>query len=682
MSFWNVSHSASVALLILGLPANAATSDLWTAARGGDAGTVRDLVRAGSKVDAVDQAGQTALMKAAQAASFGALRELLRLGADPAILSPDGKSALAYVDEAREEALPCQLILRAYAFNKTNGRTPAGRPSRPNLVLLFEPTVNYLHPALKKSYYVNEAELKGKPGVDDDGNGFVDDIYGWNLDADQPHAINPIQYQIYLQGKDDIVRLFKAYNDRKLLRISAEEYSTIRRGYDNPLAKIFGRNPGFANGDFLDQAISLSHGSHVAGIVLDHSSQEALIHTLSWQSFGDAAQYSRSRSPDELARAARNGSEFLRLYRADILVESLAAGRRLSDYVRQTGAGVVNMSMGANLEGFAKQAQGLAYYYISKGKGPLLSGGLASPDAEELQQMLPKLAFECYIANSVKFLIPMAENPDVLFVISSGNDGADNDKGFQSPAYLSRFMPNSITVGAVDDHNEEASFSNTGLRSVDIMAPGVQIRSTAIPEASVLMDGTSMAAPAVAGAAAFLRAKRPQTTAAELKKLIVYTAEQFGALAQSVSSGGVLDQRRLSGLAGSNRQQAMVFTGAALRATRCDPKGFPERFSDAELFSERATALDPDNWELWADRALILHRKGDTAAALGPSDRAIQLADKDSSISASDRALCYHNRGLFHLVLGHTDQARSDAKAAMALGPKFKMDEDLQALGK
>jgi uncharacterized membrane protein len=566
-------------------------SGLAAAASVDDVPKLLALLAAGAKPDERDAGGHTPLMHAAYRLHFNALRTLLQAGADPTLTTTHGDLALDFVPPDQPESRPCALLLRAYAFLRQNARTRAGRPARPNLVMLFEPTVNYLHPRIARSYYVNTAERDGRPGVDDDGNGFVDDVYGWNLDADEAHTINQSQYQLYLQSREVVARLFEAHNAFKRGKLSREDYLEVRAGFTNPFARIFGQGKGQTDGDFLDRARTLAHGSHVAGIVLEHSKDEALLHTLSWKAFGEAKDLAESLSTQELARKYPNDFlQYLEAYRAQVLAEALASGRRMSDYLRTTGAGVVNLSMGQDFAGAIEAAKKLALtYHEVNGRE------LTEAQGEDLLRALKPVAFELYAAWTIQCLVPAYENPDVLFVIAAGNDGADNDQTLQSPAYLSRLLPNVVTVAATRlSWAFLAEFSNRGKLSVDLGAPGVNILSTAIPEASVMMDGTSMSAPAVSGAAAWLRKHRPDLTAPQVKKLLVYSAAPDATMDGQIASGAVLNEPVLYRLADPNpaaRAEAVGFI--THRATELDSPAYPEHLADIQWIRQLASAPLP-----------------------------------------------------------------------------------------
>lgn len=103
--------------------------------------------------------------------------------------------------------------------------------------------------------------------------------------------------------------------------------------------------------------------------------------------------------------------------------------------------------------------------------------------------------------------ITRAQQKGVLFVAAAGNTEGrhNNDTGPYYPA--SHTQPNIITVGAIDVNDKASSFTHYGPKSVDIGAPGVGIVSTVRNGKYAKFDGTSMACPHVAGAAALVWTK-------------------------------------------------------------------------------------------------------------------------------------------------------------------------------
>ncbi|MGY4765929.1 S8 family peptidase [Kribbella sp. CWNU-51] len=104
----------------------------------------------------------------------------------------------------------------------------------------------------------------------------------------------------------------------------------------------------------------------------------------------------------------------------------------------------------------------------------------------------------------------------VTYAVAAGNESADACQG--SPAR----EPAAITVGATDDQDKKATFSNFG-KCVDLFAPGVDIMSVGItdPEATAKMSGTSMATPHVAAGVALYLADHPDATPADVATALV-----------------------------------------------------------------------------------------------------------------------------------------------------------------
>jgi subtilisin family serine protease len=156
--------------------------------------------------------------------------------------------------------------------------------------------------------------------------------------------------------------------------------------------------------------------------------------------------------------------------------------------------------------------------------------------------------------------IHRAQQAGVLFVAAAGNDGTDNDvTPFYPASYTeyvervgSRFvhpLTNIISVGASDRNDNKAGFSNYGATSVDLMAPGVEMRSTRQGSDSAYQtgQGTSFAAPVVAGAAALLAADNPDDSVGQLVAKMLAGVETIDSLAGLCVTGGRLELSSLVG---------------------------------------------------------------------------------------------------------------------------------------
>lgn len=130
------------------------------------------------------------------------------------------------------------------------------------------------------------------------------------------------------------------------------------------------------------------------------------------------------------------------------------------------------------------------------------------------------------------------ENFGGPFVAASGNDGVNTDG---APHYPSSYTSsNIISVAAVSNKGELASFSNYGVNSVDIAAPGVDIVST-YPGSYAYMSGTSMATPHVAGVVALMKSYKPDATTNELIQALYASGRVLSSLSGKVGTGKMVD---------------------------------------------------------------------------------------------------------------------------------------------
>ena len=136
--------------------------------------------------------------------------------------------------------------------------------------------------------------------------------------------------------------------------------------------------------------------------------------------------------------------------------------------------------------------------------------------------------------------VAAAGQTGIIFVAAAGNDANNNDGPFSLyPASHADDLI--ISVAATDRSNRLASFSNYGVTSVDISAPGVAIYSTLPGGTYGFQQGTSMAAPHVAGAVAILASAFPNARASEIRDAILDSAVPSASLANRVATGGLLN---------------------------------------------------------------------------------------------------------------------------------------------
>ncbi len=141
--------------------------------------------------------------------------------------------------------------------------------------------------------------------------------------------------------------------------------------------------------------------------------------------------------------------------------------------------------------------------------------------------------------------IRAAGEAGILFVAAAGNNGTSNDK---SPHYPSNYdLPNVISVAALDRTDQLASFSNFGIKTVHIAAPGKDILSTWLGDNYREASGTSMATPYVAGTAALILASEPKLSVEKLRERLLSSVDKLDSLNGKVESGGRLNAAKSVG---------------------------------------------------------------------------------------------------------------------------------------
>ena len=146
-------------------------------------------------------------------------------------------------------------------------------------------------------------------------------------------------------------------------------------------------------------------------------------------------------------------------------------------------------------------------------------------------------------SRALEDVIRKAYDEGILFVAASGNASTNNDR---SPHYPSSY-DNVISVAALDRNDQLASFSNYGVKSVQIAAPGKDILSTWLGDAYEEHSGTSMATPVVAGVAALVIANQPRISVAELRQKLLASVDKLDSLNGKVASGGRINAAKAVG---------------------------------------------------------------------------------------------------------------------------------------
>lgn len=195
---------------------------------------------------------------------------------------------------------------------------------------------------------------------------------------------------------------------------------------------------------------------------------------------------------------------------------------------------------GVGLTGVAWNVRMMGLKFLSKSGGGSLEDALKSIDyatkmgAHIMSNSWGGGGFSQALYDSIE----RASEKGILFVAAAGNHRANND---QRPSYPASYeVPNVISVAAVDNRGQLASFSCYGKTSVDMGAPGVDIMSST-PDGYAVWDGTSMATPHVSGVAALVLSNEPNIEMTELKDRLIRTSRPAAGLRGKVVSSGIVN---------------------------------------------------------------------------------------------------------------------------------------------
>ncbi len=450
------------------------------------------------------------------------------------------------------DSIPGMSLDKAYQF-------VADKKATTIVVAVIDSGIDINHEDLKDNIWVNSDEIANN-GKDDDKNGYIDDIHGWNLlggkggatpeqlevtriykklnakyankTEDQIDAKDKEEFVFYLKVKKDFDKRVKeatlnydAYKGTKKMLADADE-ATIKK-LNKKVYTIEDLNT-------LDPADRspmlmrvLADGATVAEVYeqLDgglkyYGSQVNVMYNLDFngRTTGD--------NPYDI-KDVPYGNQ----YTIGSLVDEMH-GTHVSGIILAT------RNNGIGMNGVAKNVKLLTVRAVPDGDEYDKDIALAIRYAVDNGAKVINMSFgKSYSPNKewVYDAIKYAASKDVLLVHAAGNDGKNIDKSenypTDAPDKVNEYADNVITVGAMTRHYDEnlvATFSNYGKLNVDIFAPGLEIYSTVPHNKYKSIQGTSMAAPEVVGVAALVRSYYPQLSASQVKHIIMNSGTKVG----------------------------------------------------------------------------------------------------------------------------------------------------------
>lgn len=435
-----------------------------------------------------------------------------------------------------------------------------GRKSTPVIVAVLDGGVDVFHEDLEDVLWTNPKEIPGN-GIDDDGNGYIDDVYGWNFignangeNVDEDNLEVTRLIRIYEPKYVSVLpstplsererREFVAYQKMitdytsKMDEASFGKlnYGRLKEELDS-IVKTIGKAPKDITKEDLDRFDPESDRQKmVVRIARKESADNSFEKFLG--DIGDAADYfsdqvdfhlNKDFDPRHIVGDDYEDSSERHYGNNDVKGPDADHGTHVAGII----AAKRNNDKGIN--GVADQVKIMSVRLVPNGdeRDKDVANGIryAVDNGAKIINMSFGKGY-VYDKEAVDEAVKYAESKDVLLVHAAGNDASDNDVVENYPTkYFTDSLDaviseasNWITVGATSwQENSDllASFSNYGYRSVDVFAPGVKINSTMPDSQYKEQQGTSMAAPVVSGLAALLRAYYPELTAPEVKDIII-----------------------------------------------------------------------------------------------------------------------------------------------------------------
>lgn len=373
-------------------------------------------------------------------------------------------------------------------------------------IAVIDSGMDYKHEMIVPNLWTNPNEVFDRR--DNDGNGYQDDVHGWNF-AEQNGQI--IDYSYLGTFSPDCKKFFDIQGKRFLNQATEEEISWMKAKVQDPkFLKEMGKF-----GNFI-------HGTHVAGITIRGTKSQAMGLKLIPTEIKPFFEMMKSQKSSTADRWELLATMFDTLAREQM--------KMLSDIARLAAFHKMDIANGSFGTGFnqAKMITDNAYKILFFKK-----------PSEEDSKRAARLFLDALVKHGQSFV---GAAPKTLFVFAAGNDGMSNDDFGTSPANIK--ADNVITVGATYKNEFFAPFSNYGTKMVDIAAPGMLVDS-AIPGNDYLkVSGTSQAAPFVANVAAEVKDANPALTPGDIRKILMGTVDRKAFLSEKVAAGGIVNSER------------------------------------------------------------------------------------------------------------------------------------------
>lgn len=477
-------------------------------------------------------------------------------------LTKSEKENWGHLDLERD-TIPGMGVDRAYA------EIIKGRKGKKTIVAIIDSGIDIDHEDLDGVIWTNKDEIPNN-AKDDDKNGYVDDIHGWNFLGDAYDE--QLEYTRLIKSGNTSDPRYQEAN--ALLESEKQQALGTKNRYQQILQQLKAADAAFTK-HFGTENYTMKQ-------VLELNTQDEQLNQ--YKSMAQQMKGFGLESVQDAIEEITGGVEYFteRLnYHFNVDFSGRTTGDNPDDFDDKPGYGNGNVKHVKKSESHGTHVAGIVAAKRNNGKG---ANGVANnveimsiravPNGDEYDKDVAK-AIRYAVDNGatvingsfgksfsphsqwVRDAIKYAADKDVLIVHAAGNDSKDIDVEPNFPADNIKgqeIADNYISVGAlapVYGSKMVAGFSNYGDQNVDVFAPGAQVYSTTPENEYDTKGGTSMAAPAVAGLAALIRSQHPNLSAAQVKKVILDSGLPLKI--QVIVGGNPKDNRPFSELSKSGR---------------------------------------------------------------------------------------------------------------------------------
>lgn len=431
-----------------------------------------------------------------------------------------------------KDSIPGMSVDKAYA------ELLQGKTGTKVIVGIVDSGVDIEHEDLKGMIWTNPKEIPGN-GIDDDKNGFVDDVNGWNFLGNAVHE-NLELTRVVKKGddgspeyKEALAQYNKKYEDALRDKQQADFLLEVHKIIQKELNKTTYKLEDLSTITSTDSRVSQSKEimTQVLGNAGPTFNPDTELKEYSEQVY-DQLNYNLNKEYDGRKIVGDNPEDIKDTRYGNNVVFGPDKEKALhGTHV----AGIIAQVRGNNLggDGVSNNVEILTVRAV--------------PDGDEYDKDIA-LAIRYAVDNGAKVIngsfgksfsphkkwvydaIKYAAKKDVLIVHAAGNDGynIDETKNINYPNdsedNVKEFANNVITIGALNKEYGEtvvAGFSNFGKINVDVFAPGEEIYATVPNNKYKYLQGTSMASPNAAGVAALIRSYYPKLKAVQVKQILM-----------------------------------------------------------------------------------------------------------------------------------------------------------------